>query len=154
MINIAAHATQLLETNSYVVLATADADGRPWVTPVWFAPDGLERLYWLSWPGSRHSELIERRADVAVTIFDSTVAPYNGAAFYATAVAGQCRDEQIDAALTFVNRRSASQGLDPMTRDRVTGPARLRLYVAEYTDRWVLDQDAEVDQRVGIPAQS
>jgi hypothetical protein len=40
-----------------------------------------------------------------------------------------------------------------MTHDQVSGTARLRLYVAEYIDRWVLDQDAEVDQRVAVPPQ-
>ena len=54
MINIETHARELLEGNSYVILGTADPVGKPWVTPVWFAPDGLDRLYWLSWPGSRH----------------------------------------------------------------------------------------------------
>src|SRR4051794_37228164 len=112
MINIETHARELLESTSYVVLSTADAAGSPWVTPVWFAPDGLERLYWLSWPGSRHSELIEQRPEIALTVFDSTVAPYNGAAFYATANAHQCRDEHLDVGLAVVNQRSVSQGLD------------------------------------------
>jgi hypothetical protein len=50
-----AHARAVLDGTCYAVLATADAAGTPWATPVWFAPDGLDRLYWLSWPGSRHS---------------------------------------------------------------------------------------------------
>ena len=152
MINIDAHARALLEDNSYVVLATADPDGRPWVTPVWFAPDGLDRLYWLSWPGSQHSQLVEQRPEIALTVFDSSVAPYEGAAFYATANAEQCPDDELAEGLTIVNRRSVRQGLDAWTVDRVSSPARLRLYVAVYTDRWVLDQDATVDQRVAIPA--
>lgn len=151
MINIEGHARELLERNSYVVLATADADGHPWATPVWFAPDGLDRLHWLSWPGSRHSQLVEQRPEVALTVFDSTVAPYNGAAFYATARAAQCREDQLDAGLENVNRRSATQGIDLMTRDRISGEARLRLYVADYSESWVLDQDADVDQRVAVP---
>jgi hypothetical protein len=150
MINIAGHARALLGDNSYVVLGTADADGRPWVTPVWFAPDGLDRLYWLSWPGARHSQLVEQRPEIAVTVFDSTVAPHEGAAFYATANARRCPQDDLDEALTIVNRRSVSQGLDAWTVDRVSSPARLRLYVAVYTDRWVLDQDADVDQRVPL----
>ena len=33
-------ARRIIDANSYMTLATADADGRPWATPVWFAPDG------------------------------------------------------------------------------------------------------------------
>ncbi len=151
MIDVRGHARALLDANSYVVLGTADADGNPWVTPVWFAPDGLDRLYWASWPASRHSRLIERRPDVAVTVFDSSVEPNEGAAFYATAHARQCPEEHLDEGLQVFNRRAAAQGIGRFSRTRVTGQARLRLYVATFTDRWVLDQDADVDQRVSVP---
>jgi predicted pyridoxine 5'-phosphate oxidase superfamily flavin-nucleotide-binding protein len=30
-------ARRIIDANSYATLATADADGRPWATPVWFA---------------------------------------------------------------------------------------------------------------------
>lgn len=146
-----AHARGILDHTRYVVLATADADGHPWATPVWFAHEGLDRLYWLSWPGSRHSQLIHQRPDIALTVFDSTVVPHEGAAFYATATARECPEEQLDDGLRVLNRRSLAQGLDEFTRERVTGAARLRLYVAEVVDAWVLDQDADVDQRAPVP---
>jgi nitroimidazol reductase NimA-like FMN-containing flavoprotein (pyridoxamine 5'-phosphate oxidase superfamily) len=76
-----AHACAILERVSYAMLATADADGNPWATPVWFAPDGLDRLFWLSSPGPRHSLLIEQRPEIALTVFDSTVVPNQGTAF-------------------------------------------------------------------------
>jgi uncharacterized protein YhbP (UPF0306 family) len=146
-----AHARTILEETCFVVLATADADGNPWATPVWFAHDGLDRIYWLSWPGSRHSLLLEQRPEIALTVFDSTVVPYEGTAFYATARAGQCPDDHLDDALRVLNRRSLAQGIGEFTRERTTGAARLRLYVAEITEAWVLDQDADVDQRAPVP---
>jgi len=146
-----AHARSILDGTSYVVLATADADGTPWATPVWFAHDHLDRIYWLSWPGSRHSQLIEQRSDIALTVFDSTARPHEGTAFYATAHAGQCPEAQLAEGLRVVNRRSLGQGLDELTRERVTGKSRLRLYVAEIDEAWVLDQDADVDQRAPVP---
>ena len=146
-----AHARDILETTSYMVLATADDTGSPWATPVWFAADGLDRLYWLSWPGTRHSMLIERRPEVALTVFDSTVAPNTGTAFYATARARRCTADDIDEALRIVNHRALAQGIDELTHAGVTSESRLRLYVAEITEAWVLDQDAEVDQRAPVP---
>ena len=77
--------------------------------------------------------------------------PNEGTAFYATARARQCPDEQLDDGLDVVNRRSSAQGIGEFTRERVTGGSRLRLYVAEITDAWVLDQDADVDQRAPVP---
>lgn len=146
-----AHARALLRDNTYVVLATSDADGNPWATPVWFAPDGLDRLYWVSWPGSHHSLLIEKRPEIALTVFDSTVVPGEAAAFYAAARAGRCPDERLEDGLGIFNGRSLAQGIGEFSKDRVTGNARLRLYVAELTDAWVLDQDATVDQRIEVP---
>ena len=146
-----AHARTVLDGTCYAVLATADADGTPWATPVWFAADGLDRLYWLSWPGSRHSQLIEARPAIALTVFDSHAVPNEGTAFYAAAQARQCPDEQLDDGLRVLNRRLAAYGIGAVTRERTTGGARLRLYVAEITDAWVLDQDAEVDQRAPVP---
>jgi hypothetical protein len=146
-----ARTTYQLRPNRYVVLATSDGDGNPWATPVWFAPDGLDRLYWVSWPGSRHSLLIEQRPAVALTVFDSTVVPGQGAAFYATATARQVPDDELEMGLRTFNQRSLAQGLSEFARQDVTGQARLRLYVAEFSETWVLDQDADFDQRAPVP---
>lgn len=145
------HARAILDDTCYAVLATADADGAPWATPVWFAHDDLHRIYWLSWPGARHSQLIEQRPEVAFTVFDTNAVPNEATAFYATARAGQCLNEHLDDGLHVVNRRGRAQGLGEFTRERVTGGSRLRLYVAEITEAWVLDQDADVDQRALVP---
>jgi hypothetical protein len=146
-----AHALELLARNRFLVLATADADGKPWATPVWFAPDGLERIFWLSWPGSRHSRLIASRPEVALTVFDSSRPSDEAAAFYAVGVAGECPESLVDVALGLVNERSQEHGLAAFSRERVTEPARLRLYVAEVTRAWVLDQDSPVDERAPVP---
>lgn len=91
---------RLLAEIRYVVLATADADGNPWATPVFFAADGTHRLLWVSAPESRHSRNIAVRPEVALTVFDSTV-PVGGAeAVYleatAAAVDGPARQADLD----------------------------------------------------------
>jgi nitroimidazol reductase NimA-like FMN-containing flavoprotein (pyridoxamine 5'-phosphate oxidase superfamily) len=53
-------ARAILDAGIYVVLGTADADGVPWASPVWFAKEDYQELYWVSYPGARHSE--HRRA--------------------------------------------------------------------------------------------
>ena len=146
-----AHARAILDANRYVTLATADEQGNPWATPVWFAPDGLDRILWLSWPGSRHSQLIASRPEIALTVFDSTVAPGGAAALYATARAAQCPEDLLDRSLAVFNDRSVAQGLPAFSTVQVSAPARLRLYAADLVDVWVLDQDADVDQRAVVP---
>jgi hypothetical protein len=87
---------------------------------------------------------------VALTVFDSRAVPNEGAAFYATAQARRCPEEQLHDGLQVVNRRSVSHGIGTFTRELVSGQARLRLYLATFTAMWVLDQDADVDQRVPV----
>jgi uncharacterized protein YhbP (UPF0306 family) len=146
-----AHARELLARIRYVVLATAGADGVPWATPVWFAPDGLDRVLWLSWPGSRHSRLVAEQPRVALAVFDSSRPSAEAAAFYARATATVCPEADLDAALAVYNRRTVEDGLPVFPRERVTGDARLRLYAATLLEAWVLDQDADVDQRAPVP---
>ncbi|WP_371808308.1 pyridoxamine 5'-phosphate oxidase family protein [Agromyces sp. Marseille-P2726] len=39
-------ARHVIEANEYLTLATADATGRPWATPVWFAERDLREFVW------------------------------------------------------------------------------------------------------------
>jgi nitroimidazol reductase NimA-like FMN-containing flavoprotein (pyridoxamine 5'-phosphate oxidase superfamily) len=151
MTDVIAHARAVLAGTSYAVLATADQHGTPWVTPVWFAHHDLDRVYWLSWPGSRHSQLIDGRPEIALTVFDSHAVPNDGAAFSATARARLCPEAHLEEGLESVNRRAADEGIRQFMREHVSGGSRLRLYVADITEAWVLDQDAPVDQRVEVP---
>jgi nitroimidazol reductase NimA-like FMN-containing flavoprotein (pyridoxamine 5'-phosphate oxidase superfamily) len=71
---------RIVADNRYLTLATADGEGRPWATPVWFAADGLTTFCWVSRPGARHSVNITLRPRVAFVVFDSTVLSSDAAA--------------------------------------------------------------------------
>jgi len=45
-------ARDIIEASRYLVLATADAAGRPWSSPVYFAHIGFTEFYWVSSPGA------------------------------------------------------------------------------------------------------
>jgi len=124
---------RLLAENRYLVLGTADGDGRPWATPVFYAADGEHRILWVSAPDSRHSRNIAARPDVAITIFD-THAPIGGAeALYLEATAGPVTG---DADLAVLNTRvPAGQRLGPEDLEPA-GP--LRVYQAVITSHFVL----------------
>ena len=96
---------RVLTANRYVVLGTADENGRPWVTPVFFAPLEPNRVCWVSSPDSRHSRNIAHRPAVAITVFDSTVEVGRAEAAYFDTDAARAAADEIDTALQSLNLR-------------------------------------------------
>ena len=52
---LVARARTAIDGIRYMSLATADAAGVPWVSPVFFTPDGYRRYLWVSSPDALHS---------------------------------------------------------------------------------------------------
>jgi hypothetical protein len=131
-------ARRLVASNRYMTLATADADGRPWASPVWFAPTGDAAFLWVSDPESRHSRNIAARPEVAIVIFDSTV-PVGGAeALYCDAVAEQLAGPALEEGIAAFSWHSEAGGAKAWGLDDVSPPARHRLYRATVTASSVL----------------
>lgn len=144
-------ARDILDTVRYVVLATADADGVPWSSPVWYAHEEYGEIFWVSHPGARHSHNIEARPGIAMVVFDSTVPPGTGQAVYMTATAAQVTDDaEIDRGLAVFNRTSLREGDTEFGRASVTGDARLRLYRAAVHEHSILDPDSPYDVRTTV----
>ena len=98
-----AHGREIVDANLYMVLGTADAQRRPWATPVYFAPVEYREFPWVSRPGATHSRNIEARSEISIVIFDSTVPINTGRAVYVSATAAQYvlspNDERIPVSL-------------------------------------------------------
>src|SRR6188768_1710247 len=92
-------ARELISANMYMTLATADESGRPWASPVWFAPDGDDGFLWVSSPETRHSRNIAARVDIAIVIFDSTVPVGAAEALYLEAVAEELSGDALEQAI-------------------------------------------------------
>jgi nitroimidazol reductase NimA-like FMN-containing flavoprotein (pyridoxamine 5'-phosphate oxidase superfamily) len=138
---------RIVAQNRYLTLATADTEGRPWATPVWFAADGLTTFCWVSRPGARHSVNIAVQPNVALVVFDSTVLSSDAAAVYVEAKAAEVDADQRAEVLAVYNRRSVAQGLGEWTDDKVTAPGQFRLYRAVASKVYVLDDH---DQRIVV----
>jgi hypothetical protein len=126
-----------------MVLATADAGGVPWASPVWFATDDGRTFYWVSDPNARHSRNIAARPEIAIVIFDSTVRPNEGAAVYMAARAEPAGVDGLDV----FNRACAAQGIPQWGVERITEPARHRLYRATAGEQTMLGPG---DQRIPL----
>ena len=114
-----------------MALATADASGRPWASPVWYAPRGYREFFWASKPEARHSRNLAQRPELAIVIFDSHE-PGCWKAVYMSAVAEELAD--VDEGIEVYARRSVEQGLRVWTREDVLPPAQHRLYRATVSE--------------------
>ena len=143
----AALARGIIDANQYMTLATADGDGRPWATPVWFAHQGYTDLYWVSRPEARHSRNLAVRPEVGIVIVDSTVPEGEGQAVYVEALARELDGADRDEGIAVVSRRSEALGAARWGVADVSGPAPLRLYRARAAAHFVL---AETDERLTV----
>ena len=139
---------RIIGATQYMVLATSDATGLPWATPVWFASADGRDFYWVSDPEARHSKNLAVRPQVAITIFDSTQPPGTGEGAYLFAVGGEVPSAEIDAGIETYSAASRRAGLAEWSRADVEPPARLRLFRATAHERFVLDAG---DRRVQVP---
>jgi nitroimidazol reductase NimA-like FMN-containing flavoprotein (pyridoxamine 5'-phosphate oxidase superfamily) len=135
--DLLAHAQSLLDANRYLILGTADPDGRPWTSPVYFTSAEMREFYWVSMTDAQHSRNLAGRPQVSIVVFDSTVAPYHGRAVYAVGEARALSGDDVDRGLE-VYPGPNDRGGAPITRDEVTGSSPYRLYRATASDLWVL----------------
>jgi hypothetical protein len=140
----------ILRRTAYMTLATADGDGLPWASPVWFAVGDDRALYWVSRPASVHSQNIAARADVSVVVFDTSARVGEAQALYARARAVQVPDG--DGIEVFC-AASVAAGIGRWTVADVTAPAELRLYRADVTELSLLDPRATGGRDVRIPVE-
>jgi len=66
---------EVLAENKYFCLATSDANGTPWSSPLLYIKDEDYNFYFLSHSGSRHCQNIKENNQVAFSIFDSKQNP-------------------------------------------------------------------------------
>jgi hypothetical protein len=141
-------ARAIVDGNSYLTLATADADGAPWASPVWFAHEQYRAFLWMSQPSARHSRNIATRREIAIVIFDSTVSPNQRNAVYVEAAAAIVPDAELADAVAVYTARSVARGLEALTCEEVSGDAPWRLYRARVSATYVLED--EHDRRVAL----
>ena len=153
MQNLQAHGRAIIDAASYMVLGTADADGRPWATPVWFAPEAYRELFWVSSPEVDHSANIAVRPEISVVVFDSRQPVGTGQAVYMSAVAEQLSAPDDERAMEIFTRRSLEQGQQAWPVDRVRAPEPLRVYRATVSEHSMLDKSGEgprYDHRIAV----
>jgi hypothetical protein len=128
--------TRLIFESSFMTLATADADGVPWVSPVEFACDEELQFYWFSTTDTRHSQNVQTNPQAALSIYDHAFVPSSGrqpTALYGEGPVEQLHQSELEAALPSLRRwiswRDAGRKTPrPRSRDRSDEASPWRVY--------------------------
>lgn len=142
----------LIKYNQHVVIATASAEGKPWISPVFYVYDESFNFYWVSAKSALHSKNIRSNAHVALSVFgpsshdDEVNSKIHGV--YIDAEAIELNDEaEVGKAAKIMQRRVQPDRFMIKSLSDVTGNAAWRIYKAvpkEFSKR----QDA-VDEASG-----
>jgi hypothetical protein len=143
-------ARAIIDGNRYMVLGTADEGGRPWVSPVYYAPSEYSDMYWVSSPQAQHSRNLVARPELSIVVVDSQAPVGQGQGVYMSAVAELPTGPDLDRGIGIFSRVSVSHGARPWTLEDVQEPAPLRLYRARASEHWVLDPERRPDQRIRV----
>jgi uncharacterized protein YhbP (UPF0306 family) len=138
-LDLGAIARAIIDSNMYMTLGTADENGRPWVSPVYYVPEGYVDFYWVSSPEAKHSRNLAARPEVSIVIFDSRTPVGSGQGVYMSAVAEELMGDDIERGIAVFSRRSEAHGAGEWNLEDVRPPARHRLYRATASEHFVLD---------------
>ena len=141
-------ARRIINANLYMVLATADEQGRPWASPVYYAPHDYAEFFWVSSPGATHSRNISVRPELGIVIFDSTARIGTGQGVYMSASAEMVAGTDAARAIDVFSRRSLEHGGVAWTSVDVKEGGPIRLYRATAHEYSVLAKDGRPDHRI------
>lgn len=125
-----ARAKRLIDENTNMVLATASAEGRPWISPVFYVPNDAYDLYWTSWVEAQHSANVREHSEVAIVIYETDP---EVDAVYISANAVELEDpDEVSAGIDVMRRRDDDQPPHWRIKDIsvVTGDGPWRIYHA------------------------
>ena len=146
-------ARRLIGEKLYLTLATADAGGSPWVSPVFYVAAENKHFYWVSSPEARHSRNLAEQPEVSMVIFDSRVRVGEAQAVYISGRAEEVTGAGVEASVQVYSRGSELRGAAEWTAEHVRAPAIHRLYRTTAAAFSVLDSVGHSrpgDQRIEV----
>jgi nitroimidazol reductase NimA-like FMN-containing flavoprotein (pyridoxamine 5'-phosphate oxidase superfamily) len=143
-------ARTVIDANSYMALGTADAEGHPWVTPVWFASEDYRQFYWLSSPEARHSRNLAARPELAIAIYDSTAAQGTAEAVYMSGRAEELTGDELERGIELFDRISRRDIAREWSLSDVQPPSLFRLYRATASEHFVLIRGRDPERGSGV----
>lgn len=129
--NVVETARYLIDNNIFMTIATADANGKPWSSPVGYAYDEDYNFYWVSSKEALHSLNIAGRSEVSLSILSKVPdTGYDG--LYVDAIARELTSEAEIQTIIDLFHKQRPQPPRFATNEiaEVTGDAAWRMYRA------------------------
>ena len=143
-------AKYIIANNDLMTVATANQDGKPWVSPVGYTFDKDYNLYWVSHKDAIHSENVRLKPEVAIVIVGNNPdGNMDGVYFDATAV--ELNDvTELPAAIELVDSRNKDAKYVIGSVENATGDAAWRIYKATPKSVWKRKDDISGGQAVTV----
>jgi nitroimidazol reductase NimA-like FMN-containing flavoprotein (pyridoxamine 5'-phosphate oxidase superfamily) len=127
----AEQARTIIQENIYCTIATATREGKPWISPIFFAYDEAFNMYWASNKASLHSELIRQNPRIAIVIFNSQAPEGEGDGVYMEATAQELSEtDEVQKGIALFNARVTKEQFRIKSISEVTENGVWRLYKA------------------------
>ncbi|HUD05416.1 MAG TPA: pyridoxamine 5'-phosphate oxidase family protein [Candidatus Saccharimonadales bacterium] len=120
-----------IDSNIHMTVATVKAQGKPWVTPVFYVHDDKYNLYWVSYKESEHSKNIRNCPDVSIVIYGPVPPENNVDAVYIEATATQLEnDNEVAFPISILSKHIQEAKYMINSHSDVLGDAAWRIYKA------------------------
>lgn len=124
-------AKKIISENIYMTIATATKDGRPWISPVFFAYNENYNLFWVSNKDSLHSRLVRDNPQVAIVIFNSQAPEGEGDGVYFESTVIELEDKnEIKQAIELLGKRVTKEEFKVKRIEEVTSEGVWKIYRA------------------------
>ena len=124
-------AKQIIAENIYMTISTASLDGKPWISPVFFAYDESYNLYWVSNKDARHSLLIRINPQVAIVVFTPQAPEGEGEGVYFECKVKELENEaDVTGAMEIMGKRVQKDEFRVKKIEEVIGSGVWRIYKA------------------------
>jgi nitroimidazol reductase NimA-like FMN-containing flavoprotein (pyridoxamine 5'-phosphate oxidase superfamily) len=148
--DLAELASRVIDETKYMALGTADETGHPWVSPVWFACEDYRRFHWVSSHDTRHSRNIAARPEVAIAIYDPSVAIGAAAAVYISGNAQELTGGELEHGIEIFDRLSRTNDGPGWQLSDVQARSPHRLYCATALEHFVLIRGRDPKRGTGV----
>ena len=138
----------ILQANQHMVIATANKNGTPWVTPVSYTFDNQNSLYWVSSKDARHSSNIRARREVAIVVYMTE--PTRDAVYVEAEAKELIDDKGIMNAIEIRNTRLQPDKWRVKSLSDVSGQASWRIYKAVPKTMYFREQSEVGNQAVTV----
>lgn len=135
------NALDLFRTIEYITIATTDAQGNPWGTPVFYAYDEQYNIYWSSLAESVHSQNINRNHTAFLTLNSTQKGAWLGVYMNCNVECLEDEEEIIEALQLLGKRRG-----DPYKNmNKFLSKKLQRVYKATPLQIWMNDAEKDDD---------